>query len=255
VKAVVALGAAYYLSQNAPECRQPVPTTPAPEPLRRAPRPLGTVLVSRVSGSSNATFVVADVLEAAGWSVLFEEDRRALEAEQRRYGGGAPGAQVRYFATVRSEFSSGREYDRSQSGRYSSSGDGGREVLCTVYLRVADGAGVTFSGAGRGSSWSRYDRSSWRSRGWSSSSRYYSPDDKDLALLAAMVAASNQVIAQAVPPAAYAITPNHVGGSSSSQAEQVHFCPGCGKHAPQGANFCPHCGAKLAPPPRGAPAN
>lgn len=251
-KAVFALGAAYLISKNAPESEpEPAPvftSTPA-QPLRRAPDPLGTVLIKKVSGSSNATFVVADVLGAANWSILIEEDRRALEEEQRRNGGGAPGAQVSYFVTVQASFASGREYDRSQSGRYSSSSEGGREMLCTVYLRIADGAGITYSGYGEGSSWSRYDRASWRSYGWSSSERYYSPDNRDYALMAAMVAASNRIVAQVAPRPA--VTPNAVPPTGQL------FCPACGGGTSQGAYFCARCGVQLRPVPQtnGAPKN
>lgn len=247
-EALVALGLVWAFGELTDDagCRQaPAPTSPAPEPLQRAPRPLGTVLVTQVSGPSSTSWVTGEVLKAAGWQVVYDDDRRMAEEEQRRYGGNAQIQPARYFATVRTEFLNGREYDRSQQGRYSSSESGGQEVICTVRLRIATGTGLTYTASGTGSSWSRYERFDWRSCGWGSSDRYYTPNDDDWALLSAMVSACNGITRQAVPPASYG-TPTPTT-TTAPQDGQTHFCTACGKSTPQGANFCPFCGTKLAP--------
>jgi len=244
----VAQVAADILIAGATDVRyQPAPACiPEREALRRSPRPLGTVLISQVSGPQSTAWVAGEVLRATGWSVIYDADRRAAEAEQRRYGGGAPIATVEYFASVRTEFRNASEYDRSASGRHTSSGAGGRERMCTVYLRIGSGTGLTYTASGIGSSWSRYERFSWRSCNWGTSSRDYTPNDDDWAMLAAMVAASNEIIRQAVAPASYGI-PRDQAPTASVQNGQVRYCPACGKSTPPGANFCPYCGAKLAP--------
>jgi hypothetical protein len=255
-EALVALGLVWALGELSDDagCRQaPAPTSSAPEPLQRAPRPLGILLITQVDGPSSTAWVTGEVLKAAGWQVVYDDDRRMAEEEQRRYGGNAQIPPARYFASVRTEFRNGREYDRASSGHYSSSGSGGREVLCTVYLRVADGAGVTFTGSGRGSSWSRYERFDWRSCGWGSD-HYYTPNDDDWALLSAMVSACNGITRQAVPPASYG-TPTPTTTTTAPQDGQAHFCAACGKSTPQGANFCPYCGVELAPATQPAPTN
>jgi len=254
-EALLAVGLVWALGELTGDagCRQtPAPTSPAPEPLQRAPRPLGTVLITQVSGPSSTSWVTGQVLKAAGWSVVYDQDRRAAEAEQRRYGGTTQIAPVQYFCSVRTEFRNGREYDRSQYGQCRSSANGGRERLCTVWLRVATGTGLTYTATGAGSSWSRYERFDWRSCGWGSSDRYYTPNDDDWALLSAMVSACNGVTRQAVPPASYG-TPTPP--TTAPRDGQAHFCPACGKSTPQGANFCPFCGTKLAPPTQPAPTN
>jgi hypothetical protein len=247
VSDVLVAGAADVRYQPAPAC------IPEREALRRAPRPLGTVLISHVSGPQSTAWLVGEVLKAAGWLVIYDDDRRAAEAEQRRYGGNAQIEAVKYFCSVRTEFRNGREYDQSQRGRHTSSGAGGRERLCTVYLRVATGTGLTYTATGVGSSWSRYERFSWHSCNWGTSSRDYTPNDDDWALLAAMVAASNEIIRQAVAPASYGI-PRDQAPTASVQNGQVRYCPACGKSTPQGANFCPSCGSRLGVPPA-APTN
>jgi len=254
LKAVVALGAAYYISQNAPETRYPAQATPAPEPLRRAPRPLGTLLITQVDGPSSTAWVTGEVLKAAGWQVVYDDDRRMVEEEQRRYGGNAQIQPARYFATLRTEFRNGREYDHSQQGRYSSSESGGQEIICTVWLRIATGTGLTYTASGTGSSWGRYERFDWRSCGWGSSDRYYTPNNDDWALLSAMVSACNGITRQAVPPSSYG-TPTPTTTTTAPQDGQAHFCTACGKSTPQGANFCPYCGTELAPATQPAPTN
>lgn len=256
-EALVALGLVWALGEltGDADCRQaPAPTSPAPEPLQRAPRPLGTLLITQVGGPSSTAWVTGEVLKAAGWQVVYDQDRRAAEAEQRRYGGTTQIAPAQYFASVRTEFRNGQEYDRSDRGRYSSSANGGRERLCTVYLRIATGTGLTYTATGIGSSWSRYERFDWRSYGWGSSDRYYTPNDDDWALLSAMVSACNGITRQAVPPASYG-TPTPTTTTTVPRDGQAHFCTACGKSTPQGANFCPFCGTKLAPQLNGAPTN
>jgi len=255
--AVLALGLVCALGEltDDADCRQAaVPTSSAPEPLQRAPRPLGTLLITQVDGPSSTAWVAGEVFKAAGWQVVYDDDRRMAEEEQRRYGGNAQIPPARYFASVRTEFRNGREYDRSQYGRYSSSESGGQEIICTVWLRIATGTGLTYTASGTGSSWSRYERFDWRSCGWGSSDRYYTPNDDDWALLSAMVAACNGVTRQAVPPASYG-TPTPTTTATTPQDGQAHFCTACGKSTPQGANFCPFCGTKLAPQFNGAPTN
>lgn len=217
------------------------PQEAAPEPLLPSQRLLGCLLIREVSGSSNTRWVAGEVLSAAGWQVIYDEDRRTALDEQRRYGGSGQVAPASFFASVRSDFRQGREYDRGQYGRSYSSGNGGREVVCTVYLRIADGTGRTLQAIGSGSSWSRYDRFDWRSRRYGSSSRDYVPNDQDLALLAAMVAASNQVVRQ-LSPASGSMVPK---GPASTVGTPVGYCPSCGGQAPTGANFCPKCGKQL----------
>lgn len=216
----------------ASESRRPAPQ---PEPILSLPRQPGAVLVTQVSGPSSTAWVAGDVLSAAGWSVVYDQDRRAAEEERRRYGGTLCLDPVSYFLSVRTEFRNGREYDRSDRGRYGSSANGGRERLCTVYLRVASvGAnGRTFLSSGTGSSWCRYERYEWRSYRWGASRRDYTPTDDDKALLAAMVAASNDLVRQ--------VSASPVGTSGQ-------FCSQCGKSTPQGANFCPRCGTRLSAP-------
>jgi hypothetical protein len=254
--ALIALGVAWAIGEMADDNsrQQPAQTMPAPEALTRAPRPMGTVLITQVSGPQSTAWVAGEVLKAAGWQVVYDQDRRAAEAEQRRYGGNASIAPAQYFASVRTEFRNGREYDQSQYGRRSSSGSGGREVICTVWLRIATGTGLTYTATGTGSSWSRYERFDWRSCGWGSSRRDYTPNDDDWALLSAMVSACNGITRQAVPPASYG-TATPPSATAVPQAGQAHFCPNCGKQTPQGANFCPFCGSRLVPPTGGTPTN
>lgn len=256
-EALVALGLVWALGEltGDADCRQtPAPTSSTPEALIRAPRPLGTLLITQVGGPSSTAWVTGEVLKAAGWQVVYDQDRRAAEAEQRRYGGTTQIAPAQYFASVRTEFRNGQEYDRSDRGRYSSSANGGRERLCTVYLRIATGTGLTYTATGIGSSWSRYERFDWRSCGWGSSDRYYSPNDDDWALLSAMVSACNGITRQAVPPASYG-TPTPTTTTTAPQDGQTHFCPACGKTTPQGANFCPFCGSRLVTATQPAPTN
>ena len=254
-EALLAVGLVWALGEfTNDDCRQaPAPTSPAPEPLQRAPRPLGSVLITQVSGPSSTAWVTGEVLKAAGWQVVYDQDRRAAEAEQRRYGGNAQIQPAQYFASVRTEFRNGREYDHSELSRYSSSANGGRERLCTVYLRVATGTGLTYTATGIGSSWSRYERFDWRSCGWGSSDRYYTPTNDDWALLSAMVMACNGITRQAVPSASYGTPTPRTPTTSTTQGQ---FCPACGKQVTiAGANFCPSCGTKLAPQLNGAPTN
>lgn len=254
-EALLAVGLVWALGEltDDADCRQtPAPTSSTPEALRRAPRPLGSVLITQVSGPSSTAWVTGEVLKAAGWQVVYDQDRRAAEAEQRRYGGNAQIQPAQYFASVRTEFRNGREYDHSERSRYSSSANGGRERLCTVYLRVATGTGLTYTATGIGSSWSRYERFDWRSCGWGSSDRYYTPTNDDWALLSAMVMACNGITRQAVPPASYGTPTPRTPTTSTTQGQ---FCPACGKTTPQGANFCPYCGVELAPATQPAPTN
>ena len=256
-EALLAVGLVWALGEltDDADCRQAaVPTSSAPEPLQRAPRPLGTLLITQVDGPSSTAWVTGEVLKAAGWQVVYDDDRRMVEEEQRRYGGNAQIQPARYFATVRTEFRNGREYDRSQQGRYSSSESGGQEIICTVWLRIATGTGLTYTASGTGSSWSRYERFDWRSCGWGSSDRYYTPNDDDWALLSAMVSACNGITRQAVPPASYG-TPTPTTTTTAPQDGQAHFCAACGKSTPQGANFCPFCGSRLVTATQPAPTN
>lgn len=254
-EALLAVGLVWALGEltDDADCRQAaVPTSSAPEPLQRAPRPLGTLLITQVDGPSSTAWVAGEVFKAAGWQVVYDDDRRMAEEEQRRYGGNAQIPPARYFASVRTEFRNGREYDRSQYGRHSSSESGGQEVICTVRLRIATGTGLTYTASGTGSSWSRYERFDWRSCGWGSSDHYYTPTNDDWSLLGAMVAACNGITRQAVPPASYG-TPTPT--TTAPQDGQAHFCAACGKSTPQGANFCPFCGSRLVTATQPAPTN
>jgi len=119
-------------------------------------------------------------------------------------------------------------------------------------MRIADGVGNTYQAQGVGSSWSRYDSFNWRSCNYSSSQRDYTPTDGDLALLAAMVAASNQASSQAymaaVPPAYGDVPANGIGSAGTPQptASALAHCPYCSEAiVVTGARYCTKCGKEL----------
>lgn len=234
VGGILALIAASKLARSSV---QPCPASQfeAPIYLQTASRPLGNLLIREVSGSSNVRWIAGQVLGDSGWAVIYDEDRRTAQEEQRRYGNGGQVPVASYFATIRAEFRQGREYDRSEYSRPHSSGNGGRERICTVYLRIA-GGGNTYLATGVGSSWSRYDRFDWRTCGYSSSRRDYTPTNDDRALLAAMVDASNQITQQAS---------QSLRLPAEAVSTGVH-CRECGAEVKiVGAKFSPCCGKPL----------
>lgn len=248
-EAAIALGLVWLLGELAPNSQQPTSTPPvsppAAESLRQAPQPEGGLLIKQVSGPANTSWVAEEVLKAAGWSMINDQARRAAAEENQRHGGNNEVAAASWFVFIRAEFSQASEYEQSEYNRYrygsSSSSSSARGTKCTVYLTVANGGTTSYSASGVGFSWSRYERFNWNSCRWGNSSSSYTPQDRDWALLSAMVAASNGITRQTCPIVAPDV--------------QAHYCPGCGKATPQGANFCPFCGSRLTPATQPAPTN
>jgi len=222
-------------------------------------RPLGEILIREVNGSAEAAFIVAEVLDRAGWRVVLDEDRRAAEEESQRYGAGPVRPEgVKYFATVNADFADGREYGRSSWGRSSASAGESQERVCRLRLRISDMRGRSVTVSGIGSSWSRCSRFSWQGCNWGSESRNFAPSSDDAAMLVAMVAASNEFLyrlsgAVAQPQARPKPAPRKSAAPKSPPAPPVAdepstaSCPQCGQELTGKERFCPDCGRKLLP--------
>ena len=206
--------------------------------LTTSSRKLGDVVIKEVSGPNGARWATAEVLSAAGWAVVDDDARRAAEEERRRYGANGQNGPVpaTHFAGVWAEFRDGSSYRRQDWGGRSQSGGEVREVICTLFLKISDSSGRTLAARATGSSWSQFTNSSFSGRHWGYSNSSYTPSDRDWAFLAALVKASNAILAQ-IPVAPAAAT-----GSAGTPAG---YCPNCGAQTPNGANYCPKCGKEL----------
>lgn len=228
---------------------QPVLPVIEPEPLYAAPCRIPGLLIKNVY-DQRTQMVAAGVLSAAGWDVIDERARQAIIEENRRFGSAAPVAPASWIGQVYVTFSQASEQEYRQfhngHGWSTSSGSSSRGIKCVAQLSVANGT-RSFNGQGVGYSWSRSNWSNWDTRCFGQGGRTFVPQDRDYALLAAMISASNQVTRQA----AYVVKPVQQVAPTTLPAyvppTTSLYCNGCGAQisVPVGAKFCPLCSKAL----------
>ncbi|MFA5158305.1 MAG: hypothetical protein WC451_03935 [Patescibacteria group bacterium] len=224
----------------------PAGSRPCPLPqteyltLSRSNRPLGEILPREVNGPGNANWALSEVLDQAGWVVIDPDARQAAQEEAGLVNANAEPAVATSFVSVQADFKDGRSWTRRHWNGDSWDEEEVCEIICVLFLKVSDSHGRTITARAQGSSWSRYTNFSYNCDRWGIEQESFQPEDEDLAFLAALVKASNQIVTrlnQAVP----ATQP------ATSQAPAViEYCPFC-RFAITivGANYCPKCGKPL----------